>query len=355
MDRESDRKGHAEPDGAGIGGRLVAGGAKSAQRLAEAAGIDRAVESAVEEAIVRAVENEATERALARIINGPIITQAVAEALRSQAVEEAVIETVESEMVDRVWAKILESDETELLIQRIAESPEIRDAIASQGVGLITDIGIEIRALTARLDDWVEAKLARLFRNRDPRTEKTERAGFFTRALSIGLDALIVNFIVAITVALVQALLRSFGFDSGWLQSDALTLTAGFWFVVSSLYLFSFWNLAGQTPAMRFLSIRIEKDGDWRLTGRTAFVRLVGFWLSVIPFGLGFIGALLRPDRRAFDDRMAETAVFFVDPVLPGSPHDKMPEERRDRYERQPHQVVPEDEASVETEASLIR
>lgn len=338
MDRGFDRP---EETG-GIGGRLVSGGAKGAQRLAEAAGIDRAVEAAVEEAIVRAVENEATERALARIINGPVITQAVAEALRSQAVEEAVIETVESEMVDRIWARILHSDETELLIQRIAESPEIRDAIASQGVGLITDIGIEIRAVTARLDDWVESKLANLLK-RDPRTEKTERAGFFTRALAIGLDALIVNFLLAFSIALFQAVTSALGLNFDGLGFESLTITASLWFLGSSLYLFSFWNLAGQTPAMRFLSIRIEKQGDWRLTGRTAFIRLVGFWLATIPFGLGFIGALLRPDRRAFDDRLADTAVFFVDPVLPGSPHDKLPEQRSSRYERQTSQESVED------------
>jgi hypothetical protein len=85
---------------------------------------------------------------------------------------------------------------------------------------------------------------------------------------------------------------------------------------------------------MRFLSIRIEKDGDWRLTASTAFKRLVGFWLAAIPLGLGFLGALLRPDRRAFDDRMADTAVFFVDPVLPGMPHDSLPEEADTRYRR---------------------
>jgi uncharacterized RDD family membrane protein YckC len=336
MDRGSQRQ--PGSDGGRFGGRLVAGGAKSAQRLAEAAGIDRAVESAIEEAIVRAVENEATERALARIINGPIITQAVAEALRSQAVEEAVIETVESEMVDRVWARILQSDETELLIQRIAESPEIRDAIASQGVGLITDIGMEVRAVTARVDDWVEAKLAKLLK-RDPRAERTERAGFFTRALSIGIDALIVNFLLAFTIALFQAVTSALGLDFKGLGFESITITASLWFLGSSLYLFSFWNLAGQTPAMRFLSIRIEKDGDWRLSARTAFVRLVGFWLATIPFGLGFIGALVRPDRRAFDDHVADTAVFFVDPVLPGAPHDKLPEQPRDRYERQPFQL----------------
>ena len=309
--------------------RIVSGGSRSARRIAGVTGLDQAIE----DAIVRAVESETTERALARIINGPVVTQAVEEALASKRVEQAVIETVDSEMVDRVWARILESDETELLIQRIAESPEIRDAIASQGVGLITDLGIEIRAVTARIDDWVERQLSKILR-RDPRAEKTERAGFFTRALSIAFDALIVNFLIAFSIALFQAVTSALGLNFDGLGFESLTITGVLWFVVASVYLFSFWNLAGQTPAMRFLSIRIEKDGDWRLTASTAFKRLVGFWLATIPFGLGFIGALLRPDRRAFDDRMADTAVFFVDPVLPGMPHDSLPEEADTRYRR---------------------
>ena len=309
--------------------RIVSGGSRSAGRIAGATGLDQVIE----DAIVRAVESETTERALARIINGPVVTQAVEEALASERVEEALLETVDSEMVDRVWARVLQSDETELLIKRIAESPEIRDAIASQGVGLITDLGIEVRAVTARLDDWVERRLARILR-RDPRAEKTERAGFFTRALSIGLDALIINFLLAFSIALFQAVTSALGLNFEGLGLESVTITGVLWFLASTLYLFSFWNLAGQTPAMCFLSIRIEKDGDWRLSAGTAFKRIVGFWLAAIPFGLGFIGALLRPDRRAFDDRLADTAVFFVDPVLPGMPHDKLPEEADTRYRR---------------------
>lgn len=326
---ESRDPGNGTPRSDSFAERIVSGGSRGARRIAGVTGLDQAIE----DAIVRAVESETTERALARIINGPVVTQAVEEALASKRVEQAVIETVDSEMVDRVWARILESDETELLIQRIAESPEIRDAIASQGVGLITDLGIEIRAVTARLDDWVERQLARVLR-RDPRAEKTERAGFFTRALSIAFDALIVNFLIAFSIALFQAVTSALGLNFDGLGFESLTVTGVLWFVVASLYLFSFWNLAGQTPAMRFLSIRIEKDGDWRLTAGTAFRRLVGFWLATIPFGLGFIGALLRSDRRAFDDRLADTAVFFVDPVLPGMPHDKLPEEADTRYRR---------------------
>jgi uncharacterized RDD family membrane protein YckC len=321
--------GQGEPRSDSFAERIVSGGSRSARRIAGATGLDQAVE----DAIVRAVESETTERALARIINGPIVTQAVEEALASKRVEQAVIETVDSEMVDRVWARILASDETELLIKRIAESPEIRDAIASQGVGLVTDIGIEIRAVTARLDDWVERKLAKILR-RDPRAKKTERAGFFTRALSIGLDALLLNFLIAFSIALFQAVTSALGLDFTGLGFESLTITGVIWFLAASLYLFSFWNLAGQTPAMRFLGIRIEKDGDWRLPAGTAFKRLIGFWLAAIPFGLGFIGALLRADRRAFDDRVADTAVFFVDPVLPGMPHDRLPEQADTRYRR---------------------
>ena len=148
------------------------------------------------------------------------------------------------------------------------------------------------------------------------------------------ITAVVTAVINAVLNPLLEAVLNPGGFQPLSSITVNLAITSVIWFVVASTYLFSFWNLAGQTPAMRFLSIRIEKDGDWRLTAGTAFKRLVGFWLATIPFGLGFIGALLRPDRRAFDDRLADTAVFYVDPVLPGMPHDKLPEEADTRYRR---------------------
>ena len=42
--------------------------------------------------------------------------------------------------------------------------------------------------------------------------------------------------------------------------------------------------------AMRFFDIRIEHEGKWVIGPRRAFRRLVGFWLSAIPFCLGFLG-----------------------------------------------------------------
>jgi len=304
-----------------LAGRLVSGGARRAQRIAEATGLDQTVEEVVEDAIVRAVESEATERALARILNGPVVRQAVEDALRSESVEQALIETVDSDMVDRVWARVLESDETQLLIERIAESPEVRDAIAVQGIGLITDIGIQVRTVTAQMDTWLQRLIRKVLRR--PKAEiRTDRVGLVTRLLSIGLDGLIINFALGLTISLIGVLGRTLGLTPTGGTDFAITVTFLVWFLASSAYLLVFWSLAGQTLAMRFLSTRVETaGGQSRLGLKCATLRLIGFWVSIAIFFIGFVGALLRADRRALEDVFSGTNTYFIEPLVTDSPH----------------------------------
>jgi len=269
---------------------------------------------------VRAVESDATERAVARILNGPMVEQAVQQALRSEAVEQALLETVDSEMVDRLWGRILESDETQKLIERIAEAPEVRAAIASQGIGLIGDIGRQVARVTRHLDAIGESVARRLL-FRKPRSLATDRAGFFTRLLALGIDALIVNLALVTGTALLSVIATVFGADLSSASNGIIALGAATWFIAGSLYLFTFWSLSGQTPGMQFLDIRIEHEGSNHLGPRPAFRRLVGFWLASIPFCLGFIGVLVKIDRRGFHDRLGDTTVFYVDPARPDQPH----------------------------------
>lgn len=301
--------------------RILSGGTRGAQRVAGATGLDRAVEAAVEDAIVAAIESEATEKAIARILNGPVVEQAVQEALGSEAVEKALVDTVDSELVDRVWARLLDSDETQRLIERIAEAPEVRAAIASQGIGLIDDVGRQVARVT-RILDFIGERVARRILFRAKRTTPTDRVGLFTRALALGIDALVINVVLLTTSALVGAIAAMFGASFGEAGGQFLALGAATWFLLGSLYLFTFWALSGQTPGMRFLDIRIERDGNPEIGARSAFRRLVGFWLSVIPLCLGFIGVLVRIDRRGFHDRLAKTMVFYVNPVEPDQPHE---------------------------------
>ncbi len=289
--------------------RLLGAGVRGARSVAEAAGIDRAVEVAAEEAMVAAVESEAVERALTRVLRGPLVEEAVHGALESEAVKRALIDALDSEMVDEVWRRMLASDEAQRLVERIAEAPEIRAAISAQSVGFIQDIGHTVGNVTRRADGVVE-RLARRIVFRKRRAVPTERAGAVTRALAFGLDLLIVNLAFS-GMAAILALIGSFfsGTDNG-LSGFALALGSAVWVGLAALYLIAFWSLAGQTPGMRFFGIRLATEGRGLRPGKSVR-RLIGLFLAAIPFCLGFLGILFDERRRGWQDRLAGVDVLY--------------------------------------------
>ncbi len=306
----------ATPHGEGPSGRplplsvrLLGAGVRGARSVGKATGVERAVQSAAEEAMVAAVESEAVERALVRVLQGPLVEETVHEALESEAVKRALIEALDSEMVDEVWQRLLASDEAQRLVERIAEAPELRAAISAQSVGFIEDIGHTIGDATRRLDGVIE-RVARRVVFRKRRTEVTERAGALTRGLAFGLDLLIVNLAFSGLAAIV-ALIDSFfsGNDNG-VSGFALVLGSATWIALGSLYFVTFWSLAGQTPGMRFFGVRLGVESRG-LPPRRSIKRLIGLFLAAIPFGLGFLGILFDQRRRGWQDRLAGVDVLY--------------------------------------------
>jgi uncharacterized RDD family membrane protein YckC len=304
-----------EPSGAPQGrrslpARLLGFGASRAQRAAEVTGIDETLERATEEAIVRAVESPAVERALARVLSGPMVQQAAEEVVQSRAVERALVEALDSEMVDRIWSRILSSDETQKLIERIAEAPELRAAIASQGVGLIDDLGDEISETTTRLDDLVERVFWWIAR-RGRRAVSARQGGAVTRLVAFAIDVGLLSGFFFVVSALLGLVLSGLLFEDG-IPPLAAALGVGIWVLAGSLYLTGFWALEGQTPGMRFLNIRLDVDGSRRVGWPVAARRMLGFILSTLLLGLGFLGILLSSRRRGLHDRIADTEVLYV-------------------------------------------
>jgi uncharacterized RDD family membrane protein YckC len=295
--------------------RLLGSGARGARSLAGATGIDRAVETATEEAIVRALESPAVERALVRVLQGPAVEEAVEGALQSPAVERALVRTLDSEMVDRLWEQLLSSDEAQKLVERIAEAPEVRSAVAAQGVGLIEDVGRQIGRVARRLDDVIEGFVRRI-RRRPRREERTNRAGFVTRALALMIDAGILNALFAAFSALLALVLNELLGGGDGVSGPALAVGAFAWLAGGAVYLVSFWSLAGQTPGMRFLGIHLDAAGERRIGARRARRRLWGTVLAALPLGAGFLG-VLGERRRGLHDRIAGTLVVYADPRGP--------------------------------------
>lgn len=261
---------------------------------------------------MRALESEAVKRAMERVIERAAEDGAVERALDSEALERVLAQALESEMVDRLWERMLASNEAQKLVERIADAPEIRGAIASQGIGIVQDLGLQIARVTAHLDAALE-RVARTLVRRPRRTEPTERIGLVTRALAFAVDAGVLNLVIGATAAIVALI---FGSGDG-VQRSTIAFGASAWVLGMSFYLLFFWTLAGQTPGMRLLGIRLARDGgDHRLGFGQAVARLAGAVMSVAALGLGFAAILISDGRRGWHDRLAGTEVVRDERLL---------------------------------------
>ena len=273
----------------------------------------RLLERGTEEALVRALESEAVERAIIRVLE----SGAADRVLANPAVERAVIKALDSELVDHAWDHLLASEEVERLIDRIAEDPAVRAAIAQQGVGLIDDLGRAIREVGDRVDTVIARVLERI-RGRTAAEaaaggEEVNRVGLFTRAIAATFDGVFLNLtFLAISAIFGVTLGGVIGDDEGP-SGGAIAAAALLWSGAGALYLTTFWALDGQTPGMRFLSIRLDANGERRIGARRAFRRVIGTVLSVLTLGIGFLIALFDPHRRSLADRMAGTEVIEAD------------------------------------------
>jgi uncharacterized RDD family membrane protein YckC len=271
--------------------------------------VDRAVEVATEEAIVRALESPAVERALVRVLQGPAVEEAMRGALESPAVERALVDAVDSRLVDTVWQRVLASDEAQKLVERIAQAPEVRAAITSQGVGFLDDIRREIGKVARRIDDGIERIIRRLTL-RPRRREETDCAGALTRALAFAIDVGVLN-AAFLAISAVIAFVASAVFPSET-TAPAIAVGAAAWLGAGALYLTSFWALTGQTPGMSIVGIRVVAPGSPRVKVRIAIRRLFGLTLAVIPLGAGLLGIVFSERRRGLQDVIAHTEVRYA-------------------------------------------
>lgn len=289
-----------------ISARLLGVGVRGARSVGKATGIDRAVEVAAEEAIVGAIESEAVERAMARVLNGPLVEEAVQGALESDAVKRALLEAMDSELVDEVWRRLLASEEAQQLVERIAGAPELRAAISAQGVGLVGDIARTIGRVIRDIDNTFE-RIVRRLTFRKPRPTPPPEAGAISRTLAMVIDGLIVNLSFTALAAVVALVGSAFGGEGNGVTGFTIVVGSTVWAITGLLYLVVFWSLAGRTPGMSFVGIRLSE----KLSLRRAIKRAFGIFLSVITFGIGFLGIVFRENRRGWADRMAKTDVIY--------------------------------------------
>jgi uncharacterized RDD family membrane protein YckC len=249
-----------------------------------------------EAAFAAALEHEATQRLVER-------------ALASPGVERLAIEALESKLSTELTDRVVRSPEFRRAVEQIASSPEVRSALTKQTTSFAGEVASGLSSGAERLDDAVERPFRRMLR-RPPRTGGVAgaNAGIVSRGVALVLDVVLAHVVLLLGTAAVNLLSSLVGeLRPEWLVA---TLVGAAWALTVGTYFVLFWTVAGQTPGMRLMSLRVDRAGSppsfWR-----SLVRLVGLALAIVPLFAGFLPVLFDERRRALQDYLAGTVVVY--------------------------------------------
>lgn len=79
---------------------------------------------------------------------------------------------------------------------------------------------------------------------------------------------------------------------------------------VTAVYYCGFWVWGGQTLGMRSWRIRLTGDGGEAVSLRQALLRFGAAWVSSLCLGLGFLAALIDPEKKTWHDRWSRTRLI---------------------------------------------
>jgi len=154
-------------------------------------------------------------------------------------------------------------------------------------------------------------------------------AGFFSRFIAFLLDMFLIISLELISGLVIFIILRFFrigqvlnfvksllGVDD--LLSQYVTLISPTLFILVLVYFVFFWTLVGYTPGKALLGLRIvRRDGRPLSLGRS-LLRYICYWVSAIPFFLGFIWILGDRRHEGWHDKIADTHVIYIFRKYPG-------------------------------------
>lgn len=142
----------------------------------------------------------------------------------------------------------------------------------------------------------------------EPSPSAVPPAGFWIRVVAALIDVLVWS-VVRLSLEVMAG--RVWGRDvdgSPFFQG----MFGFFTLLFSALYTTVLHALDGQTLGKLAVGVRVVDVGGGRLTVGAALLRWLALFLSLVPFGMGFVMAGLRRDKRSLHDLIAGSRVERV-------------------------------------------
>lgn len=228
---------------------------------------------------------------------GPL-PDAVVRGAFADSVQRRIAAELDDEAVVVVIERVVDTNAFKVALERTLTSPAIRAALSQQSVTFADELAAQARRRLARLDSLVGRFVV---------AAPAAYAGIVSRSAAFVADlvfAQLVFLVGAGVVALIGSLIGGFGPSWGWRGA-----AAGGWLVALGVYLVFFWSLAGQTPGMRIVGLRVTHAGRTPGIARSV-VRYIALLASTIPLLLGLAPILFDRRRRGLHDFVAGTTVL---------------------------------------------
>jgi uncharacterized RDD family membrane protein YckC len=134
-------------------------------------------------------------------------------------------------------------------------------------------------------------------------------SGFGRRAGAMAIDSAVFLGFFGILVFVLQTGGQDFS-----LLSATFVPAYVFVLVLHAFYFTFFHAVLGQTPGKMVTRIRVVSAFDGALLSPwDSFMRWIGYFMSGLPVGLGFLWSIIDNDDRAWHDRWAKSVVVLVD------------------------------------------
>jgi uncharacterized RDD family membrane protein YckC len=227
-------------------------------------------------------------------------------------------------------------------LDSVVDSPQVQglveEFVEAQGQSLSKRFLEELRAVSVSGDLAVARVARRVVRHPKPEVPPLPRAlpepaseptpppdlrgrgaGFVSRLLAFFIDVIIVS----IAIRAIEWLLQDLQMATGWAplpmvgsstagSAVPIFVTLGGGLLMSAVYFLFFWTVAGVTPGKGLMGLRVVRRDGSGLSFLRSLLRLFGYWLSTLLYGLGYLWIAIDNRREAWHDKIARTAVIYA-------------------------------------------